>query len=117
MFKVKAEIQLDVMLIKGNYTLSSFFSTAKGPFTVAVKNVAAKGNASVAVERDGKIRTQEISMDMTFSDMTMDFQNLGETRLKLLMTLSNRIQHSMQDSWAAYSKVSLTMHRIWCSIQ
>lgn len=75
---MKTEIQLDVMLIKGNYTLASFFSSANGPFTVTLKNVAAKGNASVAVERDGKIRTQEISMDMTFSDMTMDFQNLGK---------------------------------------
>lgn len=75
--KVKAEIQLDSMLIKGNYTLSSLFTSANGPFTVTLKNVVAKGNASVAVELDGKIRTQDISMDMTFSDLATDFQNLG----------------------------------------
>lgn len=74
---MKAEIQLDLMLIKGNYTLSSLFSKANGPFEVTLKNVAAKGNASIAVERDGKLRTQDISMDMTFSDLQTDFQNLG----------------------------------------
>lgn len=77
-FKVKAEVQLDVMLVKGNYTLNWLFSSASGPFTVILKNVVAKGNATVAVERDGKIRTQDITMDMLFSDMKMDFQNLGE---------------------------------------
>lgn len=80
---MKSEIQLDVMLIKGNYTLSTLFTSANGPFTVTLKNVIAKGNASVAVERDGKIRTQEIAMDMNFSDLTMDFQNLGKSTLYL----------------------------------
>lgn len=74
---MKAEIQLDKMWIEGNYTLTSFLSKASGPFTVVLKNVAAKGNASVAVGRDGKLRTQDISMDMTFSDLQTDFQNLG----------------------------------------
>lgn len=65
------------MQIKGNYTLSSLFSSANGPFTVTITNVIAKGNASVAVERDGKIRTQDISMDMSFSKLESDFKNLG----------------------------------------
>lgn len=74
---VKAGIQLDVMTVMGNYTLSSFFSKAEGPFTVILKNVYVKANASLTVERSGKIRTQDINMDITFSDMAMDFQNLG----------------------------------------
>lgn len=77
LFKATAEIQLDVMLVKGNYTLSSFFTSANGPFTITLKNVGAKGNATVAVALDGKIRTEAIVMDLYFSDMTMDFQNLG----------------------------------------
>lgn len=71
------------MLIKGNYTLQSFFTSANGPFTVTLKNVIAKGNASVAVERDGKIKTQEIAMDMNFSDLAMDFQNLGNNHYQI----------------------------------
>lgn len=70
-----------MMHVKGNYTLKSFFSKAEGPFTIDLKNVNVVGNASLAVERDGHIRTQDISMDITFSDMATDFQNLGKYEL------------------------------------
>lgn len=76
-FQVKAGIQLDQMNVKGNYSLSSFFTTANGPFTIVLKNVFVKGNASLAVERDGRIRTKDIKMDISFKDMAVDFQNLG----------------------------------------
>lgn len=65
------------MTVKGNYTLSTFFSKTEGPFTVILKNVFVKGNGSLAVERDGKIRTQQVAIDITFADMSTDFQNLG----------------------------------------
>lgn len=45
-------------------------------------NIVASGNASVAVERDGKIRTQNILMDMSFSNLTTHFQNLGKLNEK-----------------------------------
>lgn len=52
-------------------------SASLGPFTIHLKNVLIDGNASVGVERDGKLRTQHTNIDVTFSDMTMDFKNLG----------------------------------------
>lgn len=36
-----------------------------------------EGNASIGVERDGKLRSQEINIDISFSDMKMEFKNLG----------------------------------------
>lgn len=48
-----------------------------GPFTITLKNVLVYGNASLGVERDGKIRTENIIIDIKFSAMTMDFKNLG----------------------------------------
>lgn len=48
-----------------------------GPFTITLKNVFVNGNATIGVERDGKLRTQNISIDITFEDMNMDFKNLG----------------------------------------
>lgn len=57
--------------------MSSLFSRASGPFTITLKNVFVQGNADLAVERDGKIKTHNIAMDFKFSDMSMDFQNLG----------------------------------------
>lgn len=35
------------------------------------------GGSTVGVERDGKLKTQEINIDITFEDMKMDFKNLG----------------------------------------
>lgn len=88
MLQVNSGIQLDIMTVKGNYTLSSFFSKTEGPFTVILKDVFVKGNASLAVERDGKIRTQQVHIDMTFADMSMNFQNLGLFLLKKKKNLS-----------------------------
>ncbi|KAL7741109.1 hypothetical protein ACLKA6_018142 [Drosophila palustris] len=74
---VETGIQLDEMLVKGNYVLSSFFSKANGPFTVILKNVYVRGSATLMVESDGHLTTDQIKMDITFGDMAMDFQNLG----------------------------------------
>lgn len=35
------------------------------------------GGSTVGVERDGKLKTQDINIDITFEDMKMDFKNLG----------------------------------------
>uniref|UniRef100_A0A0K8UZQ7 Circadian clock-controlled protein n=2 Tax=Bactrocera latifrons TaxID=174628 RepID=A0A0K8UZQ7_BACLA len=75
--KVEAGIQLDKMDVRGKYTLSSLFTRANGPFTVVLKNVYVKANAALAVQRDGHLTTERIKMDITFGDMSMDFQNLG----------------------------------------
>ncbi|XP_055375885.1 uncharacterized protein LOC129608419 [Condylostylus longicornis] len=77
--KLKAGVivQLDNLNVLGRYTLSSFLSKAEGPFTVVLKNVIVSGNASLEVRLDGKLATEKTNIDITFSDMTMDFQNLG----------------------------------------
>lgn len=31
----------------------------------------------VTVEKDGKLRTDDVKIDITFKDMVMDFKNLG----------------------------------------
>lgn len=106
------------MFVKGNYTLSSFFTSANGPFTIILKKVVAKCNATVGVERDGKVRTEDIAIDLGFADMTMDFQNLGMVASSPPKECIHfNVALSFQDSWAAFSNHSLTTHRIWCSIQ
>lgn len=75
--KIKAEIEFDEVRVVGNYTLSSLFSSAQGPFFVTLTHIVATGNASIAVELDGIIRTQNILLDVNFANLTMDFKNLG----------------------------------------
>ncbi|EDW04051.1 uncharacterized protein LOC6561705 [Drosophila grimshawi] len=74
---VEAGITLDEMLVKGDYTLSSFFTKANGPFTVILKKVYVTASASLIVKRDGHLTTDRIKMDISFGEMAMDFQNLG----------------------------------------
>lgn len=75
--QVDAGIQLDQLLVKGDYVLKSFFTSANGPFTVVLKKVFIQGTAGLSVERDGQLTAEHLKMDITFGDMTMDFQNLG----------------------------------------
>ncbi|XP_045482520.1 uncharacterized protein LOC123686436 [Harmonia axyridis] len=77
--KMIVDVALDIGELNtfGNYTLSSFFTSAKGPFTVKMKNVSVEAVASMKVERDGKLSAQEINMDIGFKDITMNFENLG----------------------------------------
>ncbi|XP_035895392.1 uncharacterized protein LOC118504685 [Anopheles stephensi] len=74
---VTTQISIDEITVNGNYTMSTFFNRAEGPFTVLMRNVLTKANVSLAVERDGTLRTKDIELDIAFDDMAMDFQNLG----------------------------------------
>ncbi|XP_075154001.1 uncharacterized protein LOC142227374 isoform X2 [Haematobia irritans] len=74
---VDCAVELDELITKGMYTLTSFFSKANGPFIVILRKVLITGTAILAVQRDGHLLTDHIKMDVTFADMSMDFQNLG----------------------------------------
>ncbi|XP_013098614.2 uncharacterized protein LOC106081288 [Stomoxys calcitrans] len=74
---VNCAVELDELVTKGKYTLTSFISKANGPFVVILKKVLITGIAVLAVQRDGHLLTDQIKMDVTFADMSMDFQNLG----------------------------------------
>lgn len=65
-----------------NYCLSlvdtaTSYEIVSGPFTIKLKDVLIDGNSTIAVEKDGKLRTEYVNIDITFKDMSMDFQNLG----------------------------------------
>lgn len=68
------------MKVVGDYVMTSLFSKSDGPYTVILRNVCVQGNATLAVNRDGHIEMDDIKMDITFAEMSMDFQNLGESR-------------------------------------
>jgi hypothetical protein len=114
--EAKCGIQFDALTLIGNYTIRSmitrnqgrncdgsinnyteiniflnylsFSLSLSGPFTITLNNVLVFGNASLGVERDGKIRTENITIDIKFSDMTMDFRNLG-LLAKFFQSLAN----------------------------
>lgn len=75
--KVEAALTIDILNVKGNYTLSTWISRAKGPYSVNLTHVNVIAKASLEVERNGQLEAQDIDMDIAFKDISMDFQGLG----------------------------------------
>lgn len=76
---MKAEVaaRIDAVNILGNYTLCTWFSCSAGGFTVTLDGVLITGVAGLEVGPGGRLRAEEIGMDVTFDDIAMDFKNLG----------------------------------------
>lgn len=52
-----------------------FFHT--GPFKIIIFDVKVIANASLAINRDGQLRANEIDADVQLSRMNISFSNLG----------------------------------------
>ncbi|KAF5274621.1 hypothetical protein FQA39_LY07233 [Lamprigera yunnana] len=75
--QVEAALNIDVLYVYGNYTLSTWFSTSQGPFTVQLSGVFVKAIARLEVQSEGKMEAQEMNMDITFKNIEMNFERLG----------------------------------------
>ncbi|CAG4921404.1 unnamed protein product [Colias eurytheme] len=75
--EVHAAIAIDKLQARGNYTMATWLSKVQGPFTVDVTGIKITAKANLGVERDGKIRAQDIVIDIGFTNIAMDFQNAG----------------------------------------
>lgn len=77
MFQVNAALKIDKLQARGDYVMSTWLNRASGPYTVDVSDLIVNAKANLGVERDGKIRAQDIKIDLSFSNIAVDFQNLG----------------------------------------
>lgn len=68
---------IDKLQARGNYTMSTWVNSARGPYTVDVTGLQVKAKASLGVERDGKLRAQGIVIDLAFNTIAVNFENLG----------------------------------------
>lgn len=75
--KVESTIDIKKILVEGNYTLSSWFSKSKGPFSVQLQNVKITAIARLDVGRSGQLEAQEIDMDISFENIALNFQGIG----------------------------------------
>ncbi|XP_061721251.1 uncharacterized protein LOC133528057 [Cydia pomonella] len=95
--EVTAALLIDNLQAKGNYTLSTWLNRNNGPFTVHVRGLHITAKANLGVERDGKLRAQDITMDMSFSSMVANFENLG-TFASMLQSVINSAGTLLFDS-------------------
>lgn len=70
-------MSIDSLQARGNYTMSTWLSRTQGPFTVDVTGLIITAKAGLGVERDGKLRAQGINIDLSFSTIAVNFENLG----------------------------------------
>lgn len=70
-------MNIDTLQARGNYTLSTWLNRAQGPFTVDVSGLKITARANLGVERDGKLRAQDIVIDLGFRTIAVNFENLG----------------------------------------
>ncbi|KAJ8733816.1 hypothetical protein PYW07_014367 [Mythimna separata] len=75
--EVHASLAIDVLQARGNYTMSTWIHRAQGPFTVDVTGLKIIARATLGVERDGKLRAQDIEIDLGFNTIAVNFENLG----------------------------------------
>ncbi|CAH0600258.1 unnamed protein product [Chrysodeixis includens] len=75
--EVQAALTIDVLQTRGNYTMSTWLNKAQGPFTVDVTGLKIVARGTLGVERDGKLRAQDINIDLGFSTINVNFENLG----------------------------------------
>ncbi|XP_050665576.1 uncharacterized protein LOC126965857 [Leptidea sinapis] len=75
--EVHAALAIDVLQARGNYTMTTWLSKVQGPFTVDVTGIIITARANLGVERDGKLRAQDIIIDIGFTTISMNFQNAG----------------------------------------
>ncbi|CAH2262290.1 uncharacterized protein LOC120637774 [Pararge aegeria] len=75
--EVHAGLAIDKLQARGNYTMSTWLNRVQGPFTVDITGIEITAKAGLGVERDGKLRAQEIKIDISFSTIAMNFENAG----------------------------------------
>lgn len=75
--KVECTLKIEELTVVGNYTLSSWFSRSKGPFSVRLTNLTVTAVARLDVERSGQLEAQEINMDISFKNIEMNFVGIG----------------------------------------
>lgn len=75
--QVSVAVRIDVLDIRGLYTLASWLSRSAGDFMVKLTGVNVQGIARLEVGTDGKLQAQDIDMDLTFDKIDLDFKNLG----------------------------------------
>lgn len=70
-----AVMTLEKLQARGNYTFATWFNSVRGPFTVHITGLRVTANAGLQVERDGKIRAENIVMDLSASNIAVNLEN------------------------------------------
>lgn len=92
---------IDKLQARGNYTMSTWLNRAMGPFTLDITGLKITARANLGVERDGKVRAQDIFIDLGFNTIVVNFENLGFFA-SMLQGVINSVGNFLFDSIKPY---------------
>ncbi|XP_050665578.1 uncharacterized protein LOC126965858 isoform X2 [Leptidea sinapis] len=105
---VKAEIaqlecttvlSIDKLKVKGNYTLNTIFKKYSGNYTADVLGIKTTAIATLGVEKDGRVRVQNISMDISFKNIeTIKPYVLKDAYKKVKVEVNKRLEQVATDT-------------------
>ena len=75
--KVWVGFSFESLQVLGRYRMGSWLSTSSGDFNVTLLDVHAQGFVGLAVDTEGAIQASNITIDLRFRDIAMNFDNLG----------------------------------------
>ncbi|CAL8109661.1 unnamed protein product [Orchesella dallaii] len=75
--KIAVGLSIEQLQILGKYQMSSWFTRSKGPCNITVIQVAAEAAVDFFVDPEGILQVQNIAVDVKFTDIKMNFENLG----------------------------------------
>jgi len=75
--KVWVSITFPRLRMLGRYGMSSWLTTSTGDFNITLINVNAQGFCGLTVNEDGILQATNISLDLGFYDIKMQFDNVG----------------------------------------
>ncbi|CAH2099578.1 unnamed protein product [Euphydryas editha] len=97
----RAVFVMDNLQIHGKYSLNTWLSSYPGGFSSNISGIRSEVIASLGVEQDGQLRAQDISIDITFENITMQFENAG-FMATMLQGIFNSMGSILYDSIKSY---------------
>lgn len=105
-------VTMENLIVRGNYTAKTLFSSSKGPYTVKLKEVYGQVVAKLRVESEGYLEAEEIKTKINPKQIDMKFEGLGGLA-SLLQNIMNSLGKFIFDSIEPYiSKQSDAMTRV-----
>ncbi|KAK2707598.1 hypothetical protein QYM36_015339 [Artemia franciscana] len=75
--KLEIGLSFPELLMQGRYRISSWLSSSFGPYNLTIKEATMEGSTALSVDSEGKIKVDEVFLDLKFKDFNMNFENLG----------------------------------------
>lgn len=100
-------MHIDKLHTSGHYRYSSLMISRNGPYSVDIRSLLITARANLGVQRDGKLRAQDITMELNHENIDVNFGNIDPLLAGLINDAGDFIFHTVKPYMQqdAYTKV------------